>query len=132
MDNSNKKDTKKVDSCSVTLENFLMLFAGKISRASIFSNINTNNSSFPEKWRRKNISACSFWVEVWKARDPDNIFKRNIDYVLMLPNDIEIDSISINSFNNLCMDFEYGFIDIDTRKTKCPTIHIILKDESKL
>jgi len=115
---------------SVTLGSFLALFAGDPPAASISSLINTNNSSFPEKYRCFHERPASLFVEIMKNND-EELFNRKIKRILLLPVDMDIDNIHIYQDKyDFYINFNSGFIDKKTENVLCPAIHIILEDES--
>lgn len=117
----------------VNLRTLLFLFVNKITSNMQFNIINTDNESFPEKYRMKNITASSFWADIYKDGDPDKILERYVDFIAMLPVGIDVyKPINIE----LIYDWNVGFYtpvkaedgEIDY-KMRAPVIYITLKPE---
>lgn len=117
----------------VNLGTLLLLFVNKITTNMQFNKINTDNESFPEKYRMKNITASSFWANIYRSDDPDKILERYVDFIAMLP--IGVDVYKPLDFE-LVYDWNVGFLipskdkDGETSyKFKAPVIYITLKPE---
>jgi hypothetical protein len=116
----------------ITLERFLMLFSGDPVDASTFSLINTNNSSFPERYRYKHEHPASLWRRLWEKRDP--ILRRYIQRIIVMPKDTDIDRIPENANRyDLYIDIDKeSYFCTSTGKTVLPVIHIILDEEESI
>ena len=117
----------------VNLGTLLLLFVNKITSNMQFNIINTDNESFPEKYRKKNITASSFWADIYRNDDPDKILERYVDFITMLPIGMDVyKPIDIE----LIYDWNVGFYTpIRTEdgqkgyKMRAPVIYITLKPE---
>ena len=117
----------------ITLEKFLMLFAGYPPQASAFSLINTNNSSFPEKYRYRCEHPASLWRRLWEKRDP--ILRRYVQRIIVMPKDTDIEAALSDNSNNydLYIDLDRGsYFCTSTGRTVLPVIHIILDDKESI
>lgn len=115
----------------ITLERFLMLFSGEPDEASVFSLVNTNNSSFPEEYRYKHEHPASLWMRLWKKRDP--ILRRYIKRIIVMPKDTDIDKLTNDYEYDIYIDIDKGsYFCTSTGKTILPVIHIILDEEESI
>lgn len=95
----------------VKLIDFLMLFVRKDTNMMQFNMINTNNDSFPAKYRSKWTSASSLFTTLYKGPDhPDTdmeMLNRKIDFICILPT---TSSANDKSFNiPIVYDYDKGF-----------------------
>lgn len=120
---------------NITLHEFLMLFINSDFTDNMsFNIINTNNKSFPEKYRFSHEVASTFWANIYKEGDPDKLLDRKIDFINLLPN-------RLNPYKKLdfelIYDYDRGFlgpfIDKESNMQKYmvypPAIHITLEPE---
>lgn len=118
----------------ITLGQFLVLFANKNTANMQFNIINTDNKSFPEKYRRKHEVASTFWADLYRRDDPDNLLDRVIDFIALLPNGLD----PYENIGPLFYGFDRGFYkqiennDDDRIKYQIlpPVIYITLKSET--
>lgn len=73
----------------VKLIDFLMLFVRKDTSMMQFNILNTDNDSFPDKYRSKWISAASLFTMLYKGPDHEDtnmeVLNRKIEFINILP-----------------------------------------------
>lgn len=111
----------------ISLKDFLFLFASSNSNIFVFNILNTDNNTFPEKYRSKHYNASSLFNDLYSSNDV--LLQKKIDYIALLPVD------GINNENKFNFHFEYSYVkgfftydDEGYKKPLAPGISIYLKD----
>lgn len=95
----------------VRLVDFLILFVRDDTNMMHFNMLNTNNESFPTKYRSNWISASSLFTRLYKGPDhPDtnmDILNRNIKFINILPTTSSVEDESFNI--PITYNYDHGF-----------------------
>lgn len=92
----------------IRLYDLLMLFVHPSTTMMQYNRINTNNDSFPEKYRSSSIGISSLFADILRNKD-DYLFEKYIDYIVMLPVNHKVTDTKFNK--PVVYDFANGFID---------------------
>lgn len=95
----------------VRLVDLLILFVRDDTHMMHFNILNTNNDSFPDKYRSNWISASSLFTRLYKGPDHEDtnmeLLNRKIKFINILPT---TSSITDTKFNiPITYDYEHGF-----------------------
>ena len=121
----------------ITLGKFLSLFVNSHCIQNMtFNIINTNNDSFPKKYRFSHETASTFWANIYKEGDPDNILEKYIDFIALMPNGLDpTKPLDYELIYNLEDGFLTPFVDEKSGKHGYkilpPVIYIRLKMEEE-
>lgn len=85
-----------------------MLFVHPSTDMMLYNLINTDNDSFPQKYRSSVISASSLFADIMRNGD-EELFERNINYVVMTPVNHKATDSEFNK--SIIYDFDNGFIE---------------------
>ena len=123
----------------ITLKELLLLFSSN-KYIDYFSIVNTNNDSFPDRFRCKCEHPAALFRRLYKS-DESKLLDRYIEYISLYPVDGNIKEYKSNP-NKYSMNTEFGFYTVEKQtvldriytEVKIPhaaALHIVLSDESK-
>ena len=118
----------------VRLFDLLMLFVHPSTTMMQFNLINTDNDSFPQKYRSPAITTSSLFADIMRNKD-DYLFEKCIDYMVILPVNHKVTDTKFNK--PVVYDFANGFIDFKIDETtgeqyKVPIagiLHVVLEND---
>lgn len=123
----------------VRLIDFLILFVRDDTNMMHFNMVNTNNDSFPSKYRCNWISASSLFTKLYKGSDHEDtnmeVLNRKIKFINILPT---TSSVTDTRFNiPISYDYDHGFgtpkIDENTGEEYMESVgfvlHIVLQTD---
>lgn len=123
----------------VKLIDFLMLFVRDDTNMMHFNIINTNNDSFPSKYRCNWINASSLFIELYKGPNHEDtdmeILNRKIKFINILPTNYSITDTKFHT--PISYNYDHGFstpkIDENTGEEYMESIgfvlHIVLQTD---
>lgn len=94
----------------VRLIDFLMLFVRKNATNMMqFNILNTDNNTFPDKYRSKWITASSLFANLYRSPDEiaANTLNKKIDFIEILPTTSSINDTEFNI--PITYDYNHGF-----------------------
>lgn len=123
----------------IKLMDFLMLFVREDTNMMHFNVLNTNNDSFPERYRSDWINASSLFANLYKGPNHEDtnmeVLNKKIKFICILPTTSSIKDTKFNIPISYSYDYGFGTPKIDESTGEKYTgsigfvLHIVLQTD---